>query len=146
MFDLEPYKHPDHKERRASNRTIEELCRSYPEERTLPFFSISVEHLEADKGYMSLPGEGKGRFLQLLPILWRANGLLQDYSRSIAKNLGVTEDVWVSTRETFISLELLETSPDKVNLLNRGLRKQYLNTLEKANSRRKKPEKPDIEW
>lgn len=147
MFDMEPYKHPDHKSRRAQNLSIDELCKNYPEERTLPYFSISVEQIEADKGFLSMHSEFKGRFLLLLPILWRANGLLQDYSKAIAKNIGITKEIWETSREVYIGLDLLEVSPDSVYLLNRGFRQQYLNALEKSNNRRKKSEfKPDIKW
>lgn len=138
MFDLEPYKHPDHKERRASELPLEDLCIKQPEERTLPYFAISVEQLDADENYQNLNGVDKGDFLRLLPAIWRANGLIQDFAKAIAKELGLTEEGWNVKRALFIEKGLLEQSPDGVHLLNRGLRQQYLNTLKKANSRRNK--------
>ena len=109
----------------------------HTDERTLPYFSISVEQLEADEGYMGMVGTDKGIFLRLLPIIWRANGLLPDYAKLIIKQLGITDDEWQRKRDLFLGRGLLVVSPDGVFLLNEGLRQQYLNTLEKTNSRRR---------
>ena len=136
MFELEPYKHPSHPEKRARKLSLEELCEKQPEERTLPYFSISPEQLDRNIGFQGLNGTDQGDFLRLLPILWKANGLLQNFSKAIAKQLGFTEEGWERKRKVFIDKLLLEESPDGVYLLNRGFRQQYLNTLETANSRR----------
>ena len=106
------------------------------DERTMPYFSIPVEQLEAEEGYASMTGSDKGLFLRLLLILWRNNGLLPDYSKLIARQLGVTEQEWQRLRGLFLERGLLSVSPDEVYLLNQGLRQQYLNTLQANNSRR----------
>lgn len=136
MFNLELYKHPSHKERRAITLSLEELCMKLPEERTLPYYSISVEQLEADEAYQRLNGADQGDFMRLLHLLWRSNGLLPDYSKGIASSLGFTEEGWNAKRNRFIDCGLLEISPDTCHILNRGLRQQYLNTLDDCNAKR----------
>ncbi|KAB0670081.1 hypothetical protein F6V30_07910 [Oryzomonas sagensis] len=138
MFDLEPYKHPGHKERQAPVISLEELCIKRPEERTLPYYSPVVEQLEADQAYQELSNQDQGNFMRLLPLLWRSNGLLPDFSKIITSYLRLTEDEWAAARSTLINVNLLEVSPDRCYLLNRGLRQQYLNTLDDCNGRRRK--------
>jgi hypothetical protein len=138
MFDLEPFKHPDHIKRRAPNLGFEELCKQRPDERTLPYFSIAIEQWDADDGFNSLNGTDQGDFLRLLRLLWRANVLLPDFGKKIAHELGLTEDAWEKKRATFMSCGLLKISPDGCHLVMPGLRQQYLNTLQDTNSRRKK--------
>ena len=136
MFYLECYKHPGHKERQAAKLTLQELCERRPDERTIPYFSISNEQLEADQGYQNMNGTDQGDFLRLLPMLWRSNGLLQDFSKAIAKSMGFTEDGLEKRRQVFLSQGLLEISPDGIHLINQELRQQYLNILSTCNDRR----------
>jgi hypothetical protein len=102
----------------------------------MPYFSIPVEQLEADEGYMFMNGTDKGLFLRLLLILWRNNGLLPDYSKMVAQQLGVTEQEWQRLRGLFIERGLLSVSTDRVYLLSQELRQQYINTLIANNARR----------
>jgi hypothetical protein len=137
MFDLQPFKHPDHKERRTAARSLEELCNKRPDERTLPYLSISLEQWAADPNFNSMNGTDQGDFFRLLRPLWIANGLLPDYAKYIAHELGFTEEGWLAKRQRFIDCGLLVVSPDGCSLLNMELRDQYLNTLIVLNSRRK---------
>lgn len=139
MFLTQLIKDSRRGEKKRTPPSNAELFDERPDERTLPYFSIVLEQVLADRRYMQLSCSEQGLFWLLVThVLWKSNGRCIRHPGVIAKQIGIDCDTWQEFEKRLIDLGLLNISEDEYHLIQLELRTQYLMTLEANNNRRRK--------
>lgn len=110
--------------------TKSDLYDDWPEERSMPYFSIVLEQVLNDERYMQLSPIHQGQFWRaIIHVLWRDNGRCIRHAGVISKRLNITIDEWEWLETHLLQSGLLEISPDGNFLVHPDLRAQFIMTL-----------------
>lgn len=97
--------------------------------RVMPYFEIIPEQLFADECYQQLSRLEQGDFLRLMTFLWRDGGAHLDHPH-LAKDMKMQICEWEQYKMRLLDLGLLVRSIDGDYIIQKGLRQQYLQTLD----------------